>query len=115
LQVRAQLRSRRVTGGRPRRDDEVHGRQFILAQAEALANEAPDAIARHGVADSFRCNRESEPRVAELVRSHDGLEECPPETLPALIDMIELRLVAEALAGTERERPDRIPALRVRE
>jgi hypothetical protein len=48
--------------------------------------------------------------MAVRIRGGDRLEQCLPVSLPAFVDMIELRLVAEALAGAESERPDRISA-----
>lgn len=82
----------------------------MLLQAEGFAHQATNTIALDGVADAAGRNREPEPRMTERIRSHDSLEQCLTVTLPAFVDMIELRLVAEALAGAESERPDRISA-----
>lgn len=94
-----------------RRDDQVDGRQRELTQPEGFAHDAPDAIARDRVTDGARGDGEPEPWMAEAVARHHCLEQGLSVTLPALVDMIELRLVAEALAGTESERPDRISAV----
>jgi hypothetical protein len=44
--------------------------------------------------------------MAKRVGTCDELEVRVMVSLPALVDMLELRLVTEALAGAERERPD---------
>jgi len=49
--------------------------------------------------------------MTEGIDDDNGLKQSATETLPALVDMIELRLVAEALAGAEGVRPDRISAV----
>lgn len=82
----------------------------MLLQAERFAHQPADAVALDGVADAACGDRESEARVAERVRRGNSLEQCLTVTLPAFVDMLELRLVAEALAGAESERPDLISA-----
>lgn len=84
----------------------------MLLQPESFAYQPANAIALDGIADAARGDREPEPRMAERIRRCDSLEQCLTVSLPALVDMIELRLVAEALAGAESERPDRISAAR---
>jgi hypothetical protein len=106
-QIGAQLRGTRVARRRPRSHDEVDGRQVVLAEAENFAHQAPNAVARGRVTDAARGDRQPEPRPAERIGARDDLEVGLIVSLPALVDMLELRLITEALAGAERERPDR--------
>ena len=78
----------------------------MLAEAEEFADQAANAVARDGMPDAARGDRQPKPRMAERVGTRDELEVRLIVSLPALVDMLELRLVTEALAGAERERPD---------
>jgi hypothetical protein len=79
----------------------------MLREAKHFAHHSADAIARDRVADGARGDRQPEPWIAECIDTCSDLEERLSKTLPAFVDMFELRLGAEALAGAERERPDR--------
>lgn len=79
----------------------------MLRETKHFADHAADAIACNRVADGARGDRQPEPRIAECVGTCGDLEERLSKTLPAFVDMLELRRSAEALAGAERERPDR--------
>jgi len=79
----------------------------MLCEPEDFTDHAPNAIARDRIADGARRDRHSKPWIAVRIGTRSDLEERLTETLPALVDMLELRRGAEALAGAERERPDR--------
>lgn len=78
----------------------------MLREAEDFAYQPSDTIARGRVTDDTRRNRQPEPRISVRVGARGDLKERLTVTLPALVDMLELRLSTEALAGAESERPD---------
>jgi hypothetical protein len=47
----------------------------MLREAEDLAHNAPDPVARHCVADAAGCDRQAEPRISLRVCTSDDLEE----------------------------------------
>jgi len=79
----------------------------MLCEPKDFTDHAPNAIASDRIADGARRDRHSKPWIAVRIGTRSDLEERLTETLPALVDMLELRRGAEALAGAERERPDR--------
>lgn len=79
----------------------------MLAETEDIAHQASKAVARDGVTDDARGDRKPKPRPPERICARADLEVSLVVSLPALVDMLELRLVTEALAGAECERPDR--------
>jgi hypothetical protein len=79
----------------------------MLGEPESFTDMAPDTVTRGGMTDEARRDRQAEARPAERVGTGNDLEVSLVESLPAPVDMLELRLVTEALAGAERERPDR--------
>lgn len=78
--------------------------------AEDLPDQAADAVALHGRGEHTRGDGKSQARESQRVGTGSGLKKCLGIAPPALIDMIELRLVTEPLAGSESERPDGISA-----
>lgn len=79
----------------------------MLRETKDVAYETPDPIARHRIADGARRDGQPKPWKAVRVGTCSDLEQRLSKTLPAFVDMFELRLAAEALGGAERERPDR--------
>lgn len=84
----------------------------MLLQPERFADQPANAIALHRDPDRPRGDGQPETRALERIPASHGLEERLRVSLPASVHMVELRLVAEALAGAEGERPDRISAMR---
>jgi hypothetical protein len=78
----------------------------MLAEAEDFSHHAPNPVAHSGAPDDARGDRQTETRKSQRIGTSDELKVGLIVPLPALVDMLELRLVAEALAGAERERPD---------
>jgi hypothetical protein len=75
----------------------------VLVQSENFANHAADPVPGYCIASASCGDRETEAGVRKRVRADRGLEKCLGAPLPAPVDMFELRLVAEPLAGGEWE------------
>ena len=54
---------------RPCRNDDVDCWQFVLVQPKRFADRAAYAIARHGIADSFGCDRQAKARARLMLQS----------------------------------------------
>jgi hypothetical protein len=79
----------------------------VLAEPKDFAHQAPDAVATRRLRDGTSRDGEPETRETQRVGTRDDLEIRLIVSLPALVDMLELRLITETLAGAELERPDR--------
>ena len=75
LQARADLDAAALGGGRSRIDDDVQGRQFVLAVTERFARQALDAVAFHGVARGLDADGEPEPGLARFVGTSEDEEQ----------------------------------------
>jgi hypothetical protein len=73
--ARAEFVVAALAGGRSRIDDDVHGREFLLAVAERFSGEALQTIALDGVAGRLHTYREPEPCVTRIIGSRDHLEQ----------------------------------------
>jgi hypothetical protein len=70
LEARAQILRRCVARSVARRHHDVHRRQFVLAQAKALAYEALDAVPRHCAAEGTRRDCQTQARTSFMIRHH---------------------------------------------
>jgi len=75
LQARADLDAAAPGGRRSRVDDDVQGRQFVLAVAERLARKTLESIALDGVACGLDAYGKTEPRLARIVGTSDHEEQ----------------------------------------
>jgi len=74
-QARAEFVVAALAGGRSRVDDDVQGREFLLAVAERFSDEALQSIALHGVAGRLHPYREPEPCVTCIIGPRNHLEQ----------------------------------------
>lgn len=86
----------------------------MLREAKDFAHQPSNAVARDGVTNDPGRDRQAEPRISARIGAGRDLEERLTTSLPAFVDMLELRLGTEALAGAERVRPDRNSAAALR-
>ena len=98
---------RRRLRTRARRDHDVDAGQFPLPLSEAFANQPPQPVARHRVADRACTDRHAEPYDARFVRVERDTEKGIARPPAILIDIVEVRGRADSLAGSEGQTPDR--------
>jgi hypothetical protein len=82
-------------------DHDVHLGQFVLMQAERLADDAPDAISSHGAAGSAHANGHAEPRPAAVVGNILDSEECVADATSGLACLLEVPGFTELLGRLE--------------
>ena len=73
----------------------------MLVETKAFAHQASNAIARDRVTDDAGRDGQAEARNSQRVGTGHDLEVSLIVSLPALVDMLELRLITETLAGAE--------------
>ena len=85
-------------------DDDVGRGQPVLRVAEGLADEAPHAIAGHGVADHAGCNGQAQTGSGLVIGTHGHAEDPVAHAPTLLVGRFEISLATDPLCGGERQR-----------
>ena len=107
LQARADLDTAALGGRGARVDDDVEGRQLVLAMAKRFARETLDAIALDGVSCRLDADGEPEPGLARFVGSRDHEEQRIGGSLALPVNGVELGLVGQSARARKASRAGR--------
>jgi hypothetical protein len=105
--TRANLGVGRLGGWSSRVDDDVHGRQVLLAVSERFAHEALQSIALDGVAGGLDADCKPEPGAAGIIGTSDDQEQRVRGTLALAMYCVELRLVGQSARARKGARGER--------
>lgn len=91
-----QLTRRGVLDARARRDDAIDCGQRVLRKTEGFLDDAAHAVAGDGIAGGADCHGEPETCCAKIVRPDGHAEETVRNALSSAMDLLEVRLQAQA-------------------